>query len=105
MTRRTLVYQENGQVYTSQEFNGDRAEGVRALGHSVVTVDWSEIVAMFNGVPATLAAFRKVVEKAEKAFTYELCPLTVSDKIPSKEEVWLFADGKLSLYSVCGEKV
>ena len=60
---------------------------------------------MFNGVPATLAEFRKVVEKAEKAFTYELCPLTASDKMPCEEEVWLFADGKLSLHSVYGERV
>ena len=43
MTRRTLVYQENGQIYASQEFNGDRSEGIRALGHSVVTVDWPEM--------------------------------------------------------------
>ena len=72
-------------------------------GRTNIGTDWEEVVGMFEGVPPTLEGFCAAVEKAESAFTYEHEPLIASDKMPYKEEVWLFADGKLSLYSKYGE--
>ena len=98
MTRRVLVYEDNGKFYISQEFNGDKKEALSWNKNTFLKVNWEEIIPLFDGI-TTLTKFRKAVRKSEKAYGYETYPLITSEEIPIREEVWKVIDGKLTLYA------
>lgn len=104
MTRRVLVYEDNGKYYISQEFNGDKREALHWNKNTLLKVNWEEIIPLFDAV-TTLTKFKKTVRKAEDLYGYETYPLRVSDEFPRREEVWKVIDGKLVLYAKFDEVV
>ena len=104
MTRRICAYVHNGKYYLSQEFNGDREEGIQFLGGSLVEGNWEDLISIFDGVDS-LETFEAAVIELEKAFHYGQEPLEVEDAIPCCEELWLVKNGFLTLYAVYGDVV
>ena len=104
MTRRIIALKGRDGYYISQEFNGDRDEGVQFLGRSVVQANWSEIVHLFNGA-SDFGGFSRSVKKAEELYGYEKIPLEIVEELPSVQELWLMVGEELVLFSEYGEVV
>lgn len=104
MTRRIIALKGRDGYYISQEFNGDRDEGVQFLGRSVVQANWSEIVPLFNGA-SDFGGFSRSVKKVEELYGYEKIPLEIVEELPSVQELWLMVGEELVLFSEYGEVV
>lgn len=102
MTRRTLVYEEDGKYYFSQQFNGDKNEAELFKLCTSITANWKEIIPLFDGV-VTLAQFKDAVAKAEKLYGYEPEPVVKCNVMPCTEQVWKQINGKLTLYALYDE--
>jgi len=104
MTRRVLAYEDRGKYYISQEFNGDRREGLQWNKNTLLKANWEDIIPLFDDIK-TLTKFRRTVKKAEELYGYETYPLRVDDELPRCEEVWKVTKGKLVLYAKYDEVV
>lgn len=102
MTRRIIAFPCGNVLHISQEFNGDRDEGTLLLGTSPVKVNWSDIVALFDGIE-TLEQFTQAVEQAEALYGYESEPLEEVSYLPEVEQLWKVVEQKLVLWARYGQ--
>lgn len=104
MTRRIIAYRTASSYLFSQEFNGDREEAIHFNPSTPIKANWTDVIALFDGVESPLK-FLESVRAAEKLFTYEALPLSISADLPSAEEIWLLKNGALTLHSKYGELI
>ena len=97
MTRRYLAYKVTGGYKLSQEFNGDRSEHLRFCFDSPITMNWSDVVSLFQGATNSLHGFAEAVKKAEDGYTYKHLPLETVNELPEWYEIWVFQGGQLHL--------
>ena len=97
MTRRYLIYKTSEGFLVSQEFNGDRDEAQAFHLSEKITLRWSDVISLFEGVPDSPLGFQDALKRTEDGFGYENLPPELMKAPPEGYELWVFTGRKLQL--------